>query len=180
MVQAEPPSSEDLLAGDVTVFADSHRRLGGVGCFSNLLSRVLSLCGPPGRLLQICLLEADAPDCDGVGPCGRNLLFFPHVGDVEVPKDRIRMRRLARIQRVGLACKIKSVCLVQLTQRTLFMTGLTSDHRHESLFLKCVFDGPSVAGCVGGIVHTNHALCLGALDATSTAEDLVSPDCEYG
>jgi hypothetical protein len=58
----------------------------------------LTLSSPPRRLGQIRFLKANAPDFHGfVPPCGK-LGLLPHVGDVEVTKDCIWMRRLARVK----------------------------------------------------------------------------------
>lgn len=97
-IETEPASGEYLLAVNSAALASMHRRLG------NQIERGVGLCGgltlssPPRRLGQIRLLKANAPDLHGFVPACGNLCLLPHVGDVEVTKDCIWMRRLARVK----------------------------------------------------------------------------------
>lgn len=102
VVQAEPASGEHLLARSLAFAACSHRCFGGDGCWVGGIRR---LRDPPRRLVQVGFLKAHAIDCDGLAAIRGDMLRLPHIGDVEVRKDCVRMRRFAGIKGVALTYK---------------------------------------------------------------------------
>ena len=102
VVQAEPASRKHLLARSLAFAACSHKCFGGGDCW---LDGIRRLCGPPRRLVQVCLLKAHSIDGDRLAAVREDMLRLPHVGDVEERKDCVGVRRLARIKRVALTFK---------------------------------------------------------------------------
>jgi hypothetical protein len=104
MVEAKPASSEDFFAWSVTFAAGCDRCLHGRVDRSVGWGGILAVGNPPGSFSQISFLEADAPDGNRLVASLGDLLLLPDVGDVEVRKDGIRVRRAARIKGVTFAC----------------------------------------------------------------------------